>query len=138
MYDENTNVSTYFLDEKKDDKKGSSYYTTKYVAQELTQIKSLKSIILILKLLLKQNNLNTNYEQGLSSYSLIIMLISFIKSYNMVFYYNTYDILLKFLDWIIGFNANAFNEKPGDSVLKVLDPLTGNNLTKNCHKLRQI
>jgi non-canonical poly(A) RNA polymerase PAPD5/7 len=50
------------------------------VNEYLNEYKVVKPIILALKTLLKNGNLNDPYKGGLSSYGLILMVVSFIQS----------------------------------------------------------
>lgn len=54
--------------------------TVDLVKEYLNTYKVLKPIILALKTLLKNGNLNDPYKGGLSSYGLILMVVSFIQS----------------------------------------------------------
>ena len=111
-------------------------------------------IIYIMKRFLFNRKLNKSYQGGISSYSLFLMTLAFIKSYK-----NNYDIPIGslFLEYLYFYsNFNYYNtliqpSKEDNNIfeniaennlqkynLNIIDPITGLNVAKSTFKIDQI
>ena len=139
--------------------------TVKLVEKYLERYKVLKPIILALKTLLKNGNLNDPYKGGLSSYGLILMVVSFIQSeidnekyiensptilgetflnvlghYGIFFDYNNYVIITYPVDdKQDSEKENSFQFVPNAHELIIVDPLNNqNNVAKSTFQFMNI
>ena len=140
--------------------------TVELVKKYLEKYKVLKPIILALKTLLKNGSLNDPYKGGLSSYGLILMVVSFIQSeidnekyneasptilgetflnvlghYGIFFDYNNYVIITYPVDEKAENNEkeNSFQFIPNTHELIIVDPLNNqNNVAKSTFQFMNI
>ena len=140
--------------------------TVDLVKKYLDKYKVLKPIILALKTLLKNGNLNDPYKGGLSSYGLILMVVSFIQSeidnekynensptilgetflnvlghYGIFFDYNNYVIITYPVDEKADMNdkENTYQFIPNTHELIIVDPLNNqNNVAKSTFQFMNI
>lgn len=105
----------------------------------------MRPIVLVLKKLLQNSNLNSPYHGGLSSYSLVLMTSTFLYTNNA---FSMGKNLTEFLNYygnffnpmISGLNGENFmlNLNSTDP-LTVLDPLNpNNNTTRNAFRIKEI
>ena len=115
----------------------------------LYMYKEIKPIILILKRFMKINKLNSSFHGGLSSYSLFLLLYSYIKSMhipnNTIGHY-----LYGFFEFYSNFNFGIYliNSKFDcpfilldelhESGMLLIDPITSLNVSKSTFKIDQI
>ena len=113
-------------------------------------------IIYILKRFLFNRKLNRSYEGGISSYSLFLLTLAFIK-----YFENNYDmpigsILIEYLNYYSNFDFYSSIIQPyksdineiyikndNNSILykynlNIIDPITGSNVSKSTFKMDQI
>ena len=115
----------------------------------LYMYKEIKPIILILKRYMKINKLNSSFHGGLSSYSLFLLLYSFIKS--MYIQNNTIGhYLYGFFEFYSNFNFGIYliNSKFDcpfilldelhESGMMLIDPITSLNVSKSTFRIDQI
>ena len=140
--------------------------TVKLVNKYLEKYKVLKPIILALKTLLKNGSLNDPYKGGLSSYGLILMVVSFIQSeidnekyneasptilgetflnvlghYGIFFDYNNYVIITYPVDEKADNSEkeNSYQFIPNTHELIIVDPLNNkNNVAKSTFQFMNI
>ena len=140
--------------------------TVDLVRKYLDKYKVLKPIILALKTLLKNGNLNDPYKGGLSSYGLILMVVSFIQSeidnekyneasptilgetflnvlghYGIFFDYNNYVIITYPVDEKADNveKENTYQFIPNTHELIIVDPLNNqNNVAKSTFQFMNI
>ena len=144
----------------------SENHSVDLVKEYLNTYKVLKSIILALKTLLKNGNLNYPYKGGLSSFGLILMVVSFIQSeidnekykeksltiigetflnvlghHGIFFDYNNYVIII----YIVnekgdgGDKENTYQFIPNTHKLIIVDPLNKqNNVAKSTFQFMNI
>ena len=140
--------------------------TVELVKKYLEKYTVLKPIILALKTLLKNGSLNDPYKGGLSSYGLILMVVSFIQSeidnekyneasptilgetflnvlghYGIFFDYNNYVIITYPVDEKAENNEkeNSFQFIPNTHELIIVDPLNNqNNVAKSTFQFMNI
>ena len=140
--------------------------TVDLVKKYLEKYKVLKPIILALKTLLKNGNLNDPYKGGLSSYGLILMVVSFIQSeidndkykedsptilgetflnvlghYGIFFDYNNYVIITYPVDGKADNSEkeNTYQFIPNTHELIIVDPLNNtNNVAKSTFQFMNI
>jgi DNA polymerase sigma len=105
----------------------------------------LKPIVLVLKKLLHNSNLNSPYHGGISSYSLVLMTSTFLYTNNA---FSMGKNLTEFLNYygnffnplITGLNGEGYmlNLNNADPIM-VLDPLNiTNNTTRNAFRIQEI
>jgi DNA polymerase sigma len=80
------------------------YYSTDLMDQWLKYCPCLHTLTILIKSLLNVRNLNITYKGGLSSYCVIMMIIAYLKEYNMSFHK---DISL-ILQSLLNFYGNNF------------------------------
>ena len=115
----------------------------------LYMYKEIKPIILILKRYMKINKLNSSFHGGLSSYSLFLLLYSYIKS--MYIQNNTIGhYLYGFFEFYSNFNFGIYliNSKLDcpfilldelhESGMMLIDPITSLNVSKSTFRIDQI
>ena len=140
--------------------------TVELVKKYLEKYKVLKPIILALKTLLKNGSLNDPYKGGLSSYGLILMVVSFIQSeidnekyneasptilgetflnvlghYGIFFDYNNYVIITYPVDEKADNSEkeNSYQFIPNTHELIIVDPLNNkNNVAKSTFQFMNI
>ena len=115
----------------------------------LYMYKEIKPIILILKRFMKINKLNSSFHGGLSSYSLFLLLYSYIKSMhipnNTIGHY-----LYGFFEFYSNFNFGIYLinstfdcpfmllDELHESGMLLIDPITSLNVSKSTFKIDQI
>lgn len=96
------NIDLTFIDCKSS--KGNPLNTVNWVNFTINSNPFLKAIILLLKRLLKENNLNSPYDGGLSSFSCIVMVVAYCQ---LNYSGNIGQIFFEILDYY----GNYFNFK---------------------------
>ena len=120
-----------------------------FIKDCLYMYKEIKPIILILKRYMKINKLNSSFHGGLSSYSLFLLLYSYIKS--MYIQNNTIGhYLYGFFEFYSNFNFGIYliNSKFDcpfilldelhESGMMLIDPITSLNVSKSTFRIDQI
>jgi len=156
----------FHIDISEESEKHFGLKTVKLVQSYLEAYSVLKPIILALKTLLNNGNLNNPYTGGLSSYGLILMVVSFIQSeidnekynekspnilgetflnvlghYGIFFDYNNYVIITYPVDDTndISDRDNSFSFVPNSHELIIVDPLNKqNNVAKSTFQFMNI
>ena len=124
--------------------------TLDYVKNSLNKYKNLRPIFLFLKRYFKVIKLNKSYLGGLSSYSLFLMSLAFIKNKNdnkklglllyllLDFYskFNFKNFVINVESQIIYNNINNIEDYDNiiEDHIKILDPITKNNVAKSSFK----
>ena len=156
----------FHIDISEESEKHFGLKTVELVKSYLNAYSVLKPIILALKTLLNNGNLNNPYTGGLSSYGLILMVVSFIQSeidndkynekspnilgetflnvlghYGIFFDYNNYVIITYLVDDSNENNDrdNSFSFVPNSHELIIVDPLNKqNNVAKSTFQFMNI
>ena len=156
----------FHIDISEESEKHFGLKTVKLVQSYLEAYSVLKPIILALKTLLNNGNLNNPYTGGLSSYGLILMVVSFIQSeidnekynekspnilgetflnvlghYGIFFDYNNYVIITYPVNDTndISDRDNSFSFVPNSHELIIVDPLNKqNNVAKSTFQFMNI
>ena len=156
----------FHIDISEESEKHFGLKTVELVKSYLNAYSVLKPIILALKTLLNNGNLNNPYTGGLSSYGLILMVVSFIQSeidndkynekspnilgetflnvlghYGIFFDYNNYVIITYLVDDSNDTNDrdNSFSFVPNSHELIIVDPLNKqNNVAKSTFQFMNI
>ena len=156
----------FHIDISEESEKHFGLKTVELVKSYLKAYSVLKPIILALKTLLNNGNLNNPYTGGLSSYGLILMVVSFIQSeidnekydnnsqnilgetflnvlghYGIFFDYNNYVIITYLVDESndTSDRDNSFSFVPNSHELIIVDPLNKqNNVAKSTFQFMNI
>ena len=125
-----------------------------YIKESLMVYPKIIDIIYIMKKFLYIRKLNKSYQGGISSYSLFLLTLSFIKCFK-----NNYDlpigsILIDYLSYYSNFDfySTAIQPSKDDNIfsliegnsdfqqykLNIIDPITGLNVAKSTFKIEQI
>ena len=156
----------FHIDISEESEKHFGLKTVELVKSYLKAYSVLEPIILALKTLLNNGNLNNPYTGGLSSYGLILMVVSFIQSeidndkynekspnilgetflnvlghYGIFFDYNNYVIITYLVDESNDTNDrdNSFSFVPNSHELIIVDPLNKqNNVAKSTFQFMNI
>ena len=131
------------------DKKIPSLEIIPYIKNCLNVYKEIKPIMLILKRFIKINKLNLSFQGGLSSYSLFLLLYSYIKSVYIP--NNSLGLYLySFFEFYSNFNFGIYSINPKlecpfilldelhECGMMLIDPITSLNVAKSTHKIDQI
>ena len=125
-----------------------------YIKESTMIYPQIIDIIYIMKRFLFNKNLNKSYQGGISSYSLFLLILAFIKYYKNSHQIPIGSLLTEFLNHYINFNfynsviqpnlddniytsfenAEEFNKYS----LNIIDPITGLNVAKSTFKIDQI
>ena len=157
-YDEITNLSfdITFFEVEKEDNKIPSELMIDYIKECIIIYPKIVDIIYILKRFLFNRKLNRSYEGGISSYSLFLLTLAFIK-----YFENNYDmpigsILIEYLNYYSNFDFYSsiiqpyqndkneiYRKNDNNSILykynlNIIDPITGSNVSKSTFKMDQI
>jgi len=157
-YDEITNLffDITFFEVEKEENRIPSELMIDYIKECIIIYPKIIDIIYILKRFLFNKKLNRSYEGGISSYSLFLLTLAFIK-----YFKNNYDmpigsILIEYLNYYSNFDfcssiiqpsKNDANEiyikNDNNSILykynlNIIDPITGSNVSKSTFKMDQI
>jgi hypothetical protein len=116
-----------------------------YIQKLCMEFQDLKPIVIVLKKLLQNSNLNSPYHGGLSSYSLVLMASTFLYTNNA---FSMGKNLVEFLNYYGNyFNPQVTGCSGEDYILTlgntdpiiVLDPLNpNNNTTRNAFRIGEI
>jgi len=74
-------------------------HTTSTISEWLSSIKSLRSIVIVMKSFFTISRLNLAYEGGLNTFAMIVMLVSYIKHKKLENEENAAVILRNFLQF---------------------------------------
>ena len=123
-----------------------------YIKTSINIYKEIKPIILILKRYMKINKLNSSFHGGLSSYSLFLLLFSYIKYMKSIIVpKNSLGFYLYgFFEFYSNFNFGIFSINPildypyiilaelHECGMMLIDPITSFNVAKSTFKIDQI
>ena len=126
-----------------------------YIKESIILYPQIKDIIYIMKRFLFNRKLNKSYQGGISSYSLFLLTLAFIKNFK-----NYQDIpigsfLIEYLNYYSNFDFYCYAIQPNKDIdkeiylkneenniykynLKIIDPITGINVAKSTFKIEQI
>ena len=120
-----------------------------FIKKSLNFYKEIKPIILILKRFMKINKLNSSFHGGLSSYSLFLLLYSYIK-YMFLQTNSLGHYLYGFFEFYSNFNFGIYYINPildcpfmildelHESGMMLIDPITSLNVAKSTFRIDQI
>jgi len=124
------------------------FNSVSWVNEQISKTKEIVPLIKVIKRQLKLNQLNNSFEGGLSSYSLLLLLISYLKVTKTkglgqllfeyyYFYGNYYNITKSIID---ANNANPFKNKLNeyDNMPYICDPLIYHNVSNNAYRINDI
>ena len=125
--------------------------TIDFVNKSIIDFPSIKEIVLLMKRYFKKIKLNKSYLGGLSSYSLFLMVLAFLKLKN---YSKDFSIGKQFYDlieWYSFFNFSEYyinvnelnpfikiNELNKNDKIIIIDPINQSNVAKSSFKLEEI
>lgn len=126
--------------------------SVEYIEQEKEKHKEIVPLLLFLKNLLQINKLNSYYNGGLSSFSLFLLILSFIRIYKIKNQcpYNLGSMLFEFLDFygrlfdysnylIDVSQTNPIRYKDQDECpITIIDPITNLNVSKNSVRIEEV
>jgi DNA polymerase sigma len=109
-------------------------------------------IVYIMKRFLYNRKLNKSYQGGISSYSLFLLTLAFIKSYKSKYDIPIASLFIEYLYFYSNFNFfntiiqpskenNIFEKKeydPRNQCLDIIDPITGLNVAKSTFRIEEI
>lgn len=135
------------------DKNNHIYKVLEFINYNLSLFPNLKEVILLLKSLLLEYDINNSYQGMLSSYCLFLLVLSVFQFVEFsltefsniaeafVFVISTYGALFNFDYSSINFNyTNPFliGQVSGDQPPIVVDPLSQLNAAKSCYKINDV
>ena len=123
-----------------------------YIKEKLKLFPKIIDIIYIMKRFLFNKNLNKSYQGGISSYSLFLLILAFLKFFKNK---NNSDILIgslliEFLKYYSNFNFYNYAIRPNSdkeneifiindkNTINIIDPITGINVAKSTFKINEI
>ena len=125
-----------------------------YIKEKTIIYPQIIDIIYIMKRYLFNKKLNKSYQGGISSYSLFLLILSFIKFYKENIKIEIGSLLIGFLYYYSNFDFYNIEIRPNDddniysaiennyilykSNLNIIDPITGLNVAKSTFKIDQI
>ena len=125
-----------------------SYEIVSYITQSLNNFNLIKSLLLVLKRYFKVMKMNKSYTGGLSSYSLYLLIYTFIKNipnYSLgksFYFFLTKFSYFDFKNYGIDIEKNIFvlnsNESDKKSEIIIIDPLTKLNVAKSSFNVDDI
>jgi len=119
------------------------------IRRSLSVYKEIKPIILILKRFMKINKLNSSFHGGLSSYSLFLLLYSYIKYmflptnslghylYGFFEFYSNFNFGIYYINPILDCPFMILDELH-ESGMMLIDPITSLNVAKSTFRIDQI
>ena len=120
-----------------------------FVKSSINIYKEIKPIILILKRFMKINKLNSSFHGGLSSYSLFLLLYSYIKYmfapnnsighylYGFFEFYSNFNFGIHYINPILDCPFMIMDELH-ESGMMLIDPITSLNVAKSTFRIDQI
>ena len=125
-----------------------SYEIVSYIIQSLNNFNLIKSLLLVLKRYFKVMKMNKSYTGGLSSYSLYLLIYTFIKNipnYSLgksLYFFLTRFSYFDFKNYGIDSEKNIFvinsNDIDKKDEIIIIDPLTKLNVAKSSYKVDEI
>ena len=147
-------ITFFEIDEKDKDKKLPSEQILDFIKENINLYPCIIDIIYIMKRYIQAEKLNLSYKGGISSYSLFLLILSFIKVNKDNLKVPIGILLLEFINFYSNFNfgnyiINPKNEekdeiyellsKENDNyILYIKDPFSGLNVSKSSFKIREI
>ena len=121
-----------------------------YIKECIITYPNIIDIVYIMKRYLCNKKLNKSYQGGISSYSLFLLILAFVKFYKKIREVSIGSLLIKFLyhyantdfgNTIIqpkNDNEFLFNVSIRNDNICIIDPITGNNVAKSTYKIEEI
>ena len=120
-----------------------------YIKKNMIEYKDIRPMILVLKRYMQLNKLNSSFHGGISSYSLFLLILAYIKEnnndeslgkklYGFFEYYGNFIFSM--------YSVNANNDNPfilmdinnKSNVLVIIDPITSLNVAKSSFRMEEI
>lgn len=120
-----------------------------FIKEQIVKYPSIKSLMYILKKYFNHIKLNSTYNGGLSSFSLFLLVLAYLKSvldeqigaelYHFFIFYANFDFTLFNID-VLQENPFVLRETQHNEFpqIVILDPLTGFNVAKSSYKIDEI
>jgi DNA polymerase sigma len=125
--------------------------TIDFVNKSIVDFPSIKEIVLLMKRYFKKIKLNKSYLGGLSSYSLFLMVLAFLKLKNYSKDFSIGKQFYDFIEWYSFFNFSEYiinvnelnpfikiNELNKNDKIIIIDPINQSNVAKSSFKIEQI
>ena len=125
--------------------------TIDFVNKSIIDFPSIKEIVLLMKRYFKKIKLNKSYLGGLSSYSLFLMVLAFLKLKNYSKDFSIGKQFYDFIEWYSFFNFSEYyinvnelnpfikiNELNKNDKIIIIDPINQSNVAKSSFKLEEI
>ena len=126
-----------------------------YIKESISLYPQIIDIIYIMKRFLLNRKLNKSYQGGISSYSLFLLTLAFIKNLKNIYDLPIGSLLIEYLCYYSNFNFYSYVIQPnkdsekeiflkneGEMIyknnLKIIDPITGINVAKSTFKIEEI
>ena len=147
-------ITFFEINEKDKDKKLPSEQILEFIKENINLYPCIIDIIYIMKRYIQAQKLNLSYKGGISSYSLFLLILSFIKANKDNLKVPIGILLIEFINFYSNFDfgnyiINPKNEekneifeflsKENDNyILYIKDPFSGLNVSKSSFKIREI
>ena len=147
-------ITFFEIDEKEKDNKHPSEKILDFIHENITLYPNITDIIYIMKRYIQAEKLNLSFKGGISSYSLFLLILAYIKSNKNNLKIPIGTILIEFLVFYSNLNfgnyiINPKNEEknqiyeilsePNENYLMFIkDPFTGFNVSKSSFRVRDI
>ena len=125
--------------------------TIEFIKKSILDFPYVKDIVLLMKRYFKIIKLNKNYLGGLSSYSIFIMTLAFLKSKNyskdisigkQFYYFIEWYSLFNFTEYIINVTKEEpfikIDESNNNDKITIIDPINQSNVSKSSFKIEEI
>ena len=125
-----------------------------YIKETIMTYPQIIDIMYVMKRFLFNKKLNKSYQGGISSYSLFLLTLAFVKYYKNIHNLPVGTLLTEFLNHYINFDFynNVIQPNLDDNIyssfenyhdfnkysLNIIDPITGLNVSKSTFKIEQI
>ena len=126
-----------------------------YIKESISLYPQIIDIIYIMKRFLLNRKLNKSYQGGISSYSLFLLTLAFIKNLKNIYDMPIGSLLIEYLCYYSNFNFYSYVIQPNKdnekeiflknesemiykNNLKIIDPITGINVAKSTFKIEEI
>ena len=126
-----------------------------YIKESISIYPQIIDIIYIMKRFLLNRKLNKSYQGGISSYSLFLLTLAFIKNLKNIYDLPIGSLLIEYLCYYSNFNFYSYVIQPNKdnekeiflknesemiykNNLKIIDPITGINVAKSTFKIEEI
>lgn len=120
-----------------------------YIKKNMIEYKYIRPMILVLKRYMQLNKLNSSFHGGISSYSLFLLILAYIKENNNdeslgKKLYGFFEYYGNFIFSMYSINANSDNPfilmdiNNKSNVLVIIDPITSLNVAKSSFRMEEI